>query len=71
MRYLAGEIFQVVCPRAADDDGIIQREGTGVNLSGDVTVSSARLRAQPATLHYTWCPKRRFARTHSAFAALP
>ena len=28
MRYLAGEIFQVVRPRIADDDGIVQREGT-------------------------------------------
>jgi hypothetical protein len=26
---LAGDVFQVVSPRSADGDGIVQREGTG------------------------------------------
>src|ERR1035437_8610088 len=35
MRNVAGDVLQIVCPRAADDDGIVrrsQREGTGKNL---------------------------------------
>jgi hypothetical protein len=28
MRNLAGDVLQVVCPRAADGDGIVQREST-------------------------------------------
>ena len=30
VRNLAGDVLQVVCPRAADDDGVIQREAPGV-----------------------------------------
>jgi hypothetical protein len=26
VRYLAGEIFQVMCPRTTDDNGIVQEE---------------------------------------------
>jgi hypothetical protein len=29
MRNLAGNIFQIVCPRAADRDGVVQWESTG------------------------------------------
>jgi hypothetical protein len=29
MRNLAGDIFQIVRPRIADDDGIVQWESTG------------------------------------------
>jgi hypothetical protein len=44
-------------PRTADDDGIVQngltqREGTGIKASGSVTEASVRLRAQPAILYY-------------------
>jgi hypothetical protein len=52
MGNLAGDVLQVVSPRAADDDGVIQREGTAKKLSGRIPVRSARLRAQPAILHY-------------------
>jgi hypothetical protein len=30
VRNIAGKIFQVVRPRIADDDGVVQREGTGI-----------------------------------------
>jgi hypothetical protein len=30
VRYLTGDVLQVVCPRAADDDGVIQGKGTGM-----------------------------------------
>jgi hypothetical protein len=49
---LAGDVLQVVCPRSADDDGVIQWEGTGKKLVGNVPRVSARLRTQPAIVHY-------------------
>jgi hypothetical protein len=49
---LAGDVLQVVGPRAADDDRVIQRGNTGKKLSSRIPVVSARLRVQMAILHY-------------------
>jgi hypothetical protein len=59
--YLAGEVFQVVCPRAADNDGIVQWESTDSAdselLYGESMQSSAfftekkTLRTNPQTAH--------------------
>ena len=51
VRNLAGEVFQVVRPRAADDDGVVQREGTG-EILGRATVLFASVQAQPSILLY-------------------
>jgi hypothetical protein len=48
-------------PRAADNDGVIQMEGTRKKSSGYAPVTSDRLRAQPAILHYRLCRKRPMA----------
>ena len=59
---LAGDVLQVVSPRTADNDGVVQWEGTIKNSSGRVFVSSARLRAQPAILYYRMrCKRSRLA----------
>ena len=41
---LAGDVLQVVGPRAADDDGVIQREVTGreVGLPRPISLSEAQ-----------------------------
>ena len=52
MRDLAGNVLQVVRPRTADNDCVIQREGTGKKCSGRAPVASETLRTQPAILHY-------------------
>ena len=53
MRNLAGDILQVVGPRAADGDTVVQRARTGMEkLSGGDSDASERLRAQPAILYY-------------------
>jgi hypothetical protein len=54
---LAGDVLQVVSPRAADDDGVIQRESTGKKSSSRAPVPLGRLRTQPAILHYR--PRRK------------
>jgi hypothetical protein len=52
VRNIAREILQVVGPRAADDDEVIQEEICRRELSGGDTDASARLRAQPSILNY-------------------
>jgi hypothetical protein len=53
MRYVAGDIFQVVSPRAADGDTFVQRDRTGMEeLSGGISDAIVMLRAQPAILYY-------------------
>jgi len=47
-----------VSPRAADDDGVIQRETPGKKSADRVCLLSARFRTQTAILHY----KVRFSR---------
>ena len=67
MGNLAGDVLQVVGPRAADDDsvvGCVQREDTGMKLSGGDPGPSARSRAQPAILHYRPWRKRRRGRAN-------
>jgi hypothetical protein len=52
MGNLAGDILQIVSPRTADDDGVIQKESTAKTLSSRSTVPSKWLRAQRAILYY-------------------
>jgi hypothetical protein len=57
MRNLAGNVLQVMSPRAADNDGVIQRKGTGNESSSRITAPSASLRTQLAILYYTSIPE--------------
>jgi hypothetical protein len=59
MGNIAGDVLQVMCPRAADDDGIVQREGTVWNSSSSVSVPLASFRTQPTILHYRPWRKQR------------
>ena len=52
MGNLAGDILQIVSPRTADDDGVIQREAPKENSASRNTILSARLRVQTAILYY-------------------
>jgi hypothetical protein len=52
MGNLAGDVFQVMCPRTADDDGVIQWEGTAKKLSSRGPVPSASLRMRLSILYY-------------------
>ncbi len=49
---LTGEVLQVVGPRAADDDGVVQREGTGQYSADGNPERTARFRAQATILYY-------------------
>jgi hypothetical protein len=65
MRDVAGDVFEIVGPRPADDDGVdgtvqigqaeirwVQEDDTGMKLCRSIPVPSERIRAQPAILHY-------------------
>jgi hypothetical protein len=52
MGNIAGDVLQVMSPRAADDDGVIQWESTGKKLSIRIPVPSGGLRARLAILYY-------------------
>jgi hypothetical protein len=47
-----------VCPRIADDDGIVQREGTGEILGRRHSALHERL---GATLHFYYTAERKFS----------
>jgi hypothetical protein len=48
---LAGDVLQVVRPRSADNDGVIQREGTGGKLG----------RPRPGRLSEAWSADSHFS----------
>jgi hypothetical protein len=65
MRDVAGDVFEIMGPRPADDDGVdgtvqigqaeiqwVQEDDTGMKLCGSIPVPSERIRAQPAILYY-------------------
>jgi hypothetical protein len=57
MGNIAGNVLQIMGPRAADNDGIVQRKGTGNESSSRVKAPSASLGTQLAILHYTSIPE--------------
>ena len=62
---VAGDVFEIVGPRPADDDRVdgtvqigqaeirwVQEDDTGMKLCRSIPVPSERIRAQPAILYY-------------------
>ena len=69
MRNLAGDVLQIVCPRTADNDGVVQIKGNSKERNSvcNATGTLARLRTEPAILDYKWQRHR----VSGAFATCP